>query len=331
MDIPWSRMSLAASQPGMWLADPSLQDAKSPKLTVTFNPARAEYLFLGSGHTFAELLALADAGKPLPRFALPPTIDAKVSAERSQVEAPNLVGVYRGTDPKLKDEYVVYSAHLDHLGVGEPIHGDNIYNGAMDDGSGIASILEIAMALHDSHAKLKRSVIFLAVTAEEKGLLGSRYFGGHPTVAKKDIVANLNIDMFLPLHPLKILTVEGVDESTLGDEIRSVGKQDGIDVEADQEPDRNLFIRSDQYNFIRSGVPALAFKFGYVKGSPEELLHKQWLTNRYHAPSDDVNQPVDKAAAARFDEIMLQLGEKVANDDARPHWNDNSFFKRFAK
>jgi Zn-dependent M28 family amino/carboxypeptidase len=150
-------------------------------------------------------------------------------------------------------------------------------------------------------------------------------------VPKQDIVANLNIDMFLPLHPLKILTVEGVDESTLGDEIRSVGKQDGIEVEADQEPDRNLFIRSDQYNFIRKGVPALAFKFGYTKGSPEELLHKQWLTNRYHAPSDDVNQPVDKAAAARFDQVMLQLGEKVANDDARPHWNDNSFFKRFAQ
>ena len=284
MDIPWSRMSLASSQPGMWLSDPSLQDTKSPKLTVTLNPAHAEMLFAGTGHTFAELLALADAGKPLPRFPMGASLQAKIVSERSHVESPNLVGVYPGTDPTLKDEYVVFSAHLDHLGVGQPINGDKIYNGAMDDGSGIASILEIARALHDSHAKLKRSVLFVAVTAEEKGLLGSRYFVGHPTVPKSSMVANLNIDMFLPLHPLNILSVQGIDESTLGEEMRKVGSQDEIEIQGDLEPDRNLFIRSDQYNFIRAGVPALAFKFGYIKGSPEEKMHKDWLTNRYHAP-----------------------------------------------
>lgn len=331
MDIPWSRMSLASSQPGMWLSDSSLQDTKSPKLTVTFNPAHAETLFAGTGHTFAEMLALADSGKPLPRFPMGASLQAKIVSERSHVESPNLVGVYPGTDPTLKDEYVVFSAHLDHLGVGQPINGDKIYNGAMDDGSGIASILEIARALHDSHAKLKRSVLFLAVTAEEKGLLGSRYFVGHPTVPKSAMVANLNIDMFLPLHPLNILSVQGVDESTLGEEMRKVGSQDEIEIQGDLEPDRNLFIRSDQYNFIRAGVPALAFKFGYTKGSPEEKMHKDWLTNRYHAPSDDANQPVDLAAAATFDNVMVQLAEKIANDRDRPHWNEKSFFKRFAK
>jgi Zn-dependent M28 family amino/carboxypeptidase len=200
----------------------------------------------------------------------------------------------------------------------------------MDDASGIASILEISRMLHESNAKLKRSVIFLAVTGEEKGLLGSRYFAAHPTVNEKNIVADINLDMFLPLHPLHYLEVQGLGESTLGDEIRAVAGQAGVEVQADKEPQRNLFIRSDQYNFIRQGIPALAFKFGYLPGSPDEKLHKDWLKNRYHAPSDDLNQPVDKAAAAQFNEIILHLIERVADANGRPQWKPDSFFRRFA-
>jgi Zn-dependent M28 family amino/carboxypeptidase len=146
----------------------------------------------------------------------------------------------------------------------------------------------------------------------------------------KSIVADINLDMFLPLHALHYLEVQGVDESTLGDDIRAVAKTAGVEVQSDKEPQRNLFIRSDQYNFIKHGVPALAFKFGYVPGSPEEKLHKDWLKNRYHAPSDDLNQPVDKEAAAEFNQIILKLAERVANANERPQWKANSFFKRFA-
>jgi Zn-dependent M28 family amino/carboxypeptidase len=177
---------------------------------------------------------------------------------------------------------------------------------------------------------LKRSVLFIAVTGEEKGELGSGFFAAYPTVPKKSIVADINMDMYLPLFPLKYLEVQGLAESTLGDDIRAACKKAGVEVQADKEPDRNLFIRSDQYSFIKQGVPALAFKFGYIPGSAQEKVAKDWLKNRYHAPSDDLNQPVDKAAAAEFNRILLDVGVRVADAAERPRWNDNSFFKRFA-
>ncbi len=331
MDVPWPRMTLARFQPSMSLANVELKETQGMQLNLTINPEHADRFFQGTGHTIAELLAAADGDKPLPHFPLKVTIRAKVALAKSTTESPNVVGVLEGSDSKLKSEYVVLSAHLDHVGVGKPINGDSIYNGAMDDASGIATILEVARMMKESNTRPKRSLVFLAVTGEEKGLQGSRYFATHPTVNAKSIAADINLDMFLPLHKLQFLEVQGLDESTLGDDIRAIAEKAGITIQADKEPQRNLFIRSDQYSFIREGVPALAFKFGYLPGSPEEKLHKEWLKNRYHAPSDDLNQPVDKAAAARFNEIMFRLTERVANAAERPQWKENSFFRRFAK
>jgi Zn-dependent M28 family amino/carboxypeptidase len=198
----------------------------------------------------------------------------------------------------------------------------------MDDASGVASLIEIARAL--KAAPPRRSVLFLAVTGEEKGLLGSRYFASHPSVPAGSIVADLNLDMFLPIHSLRLLTVYGLGESSLGSDIQAVAKTYGVGVQADPEPDRNIFVRSDQYSFIREGVPSLAFKFGFTPGSPEERLQKQWLQQRYHAPSDDAMQPVDLAAAARFNRLVAALARRVANNTSRPTWNQNSFFRRFA-
>jgi Zn-dependent M28 family amino/carboxypeptidase len=251
-----------------------------------------------------------------------------VSADRSEVECENVAAVLRGTDPRLRDEYVVISAHLDHLGAGVPVNGDSIYNGAMDDASGVASLIEIARAL--KAAPPRRSVLFLAVTGEEKGLLGSRYFASHPSIPAASIVADLNLGMFLPIHSLRLLTVYGLAESSLGADIQAVAKTYGVGVQADPEPDRNIFVRSDQYSFIREGVPALSFKFGFTPGSPEERLQQQWLAQRYHAPSDDATQPVNLAAAARFNRIIADLARRVANNTARPAWNQSSFFRRFA-
>ncbi|HTS47865.1 MAG TPA: M28 family metallopeptidase [Bryobacteraceae bacterium] len=330
MDIPWSRARLSRFMPSMSLADPSLDESQGLRLAVTINAERADKWFQGTGHTISEILADADSNRPLPHFALPAVVRAHVQLKKWKVESQNVAALLPGSDPKLKNDYVVLTAHLDHLGVGEPINGDKIYNGAMDDASGIASDLEIARMLHESNAKLRRSVLFVAVTGEEKGLLGSRYFSTHPTVNGKSIVADINMDMFLPLHALHYLEVQGLGESTLGDDIRTVAKAAGVEVQADKEPQRNLFIRSDQYSFIRRGIPALAFKFGYIPGSPEEKLHKDWLRDRYHAPSDDLNQPVDKAAAAQFDRIILALVERVADANSRPEWKPDSFFRRFA-
>ena len=330
MDIPWSRARLSRFMPSMSLADPSLDESQGLRLAVTINAEQADKWFRGSGHTIAEILADSDNDRPLPHFALPVSVRAHVQLKKWKLESQNVAALLPGTDPKLRNEYVVLTSHLDHVGVGEPINGDKIYNGAMDDASGVASDLEIARMLHDANAKPRRSVLFVNVTGEEKGLQGSRYFAAHPTVNGKNLVADINMDMFLPLHSLHYLEVQGLGESTLGDDIRAVSKAAGVEVQADKEPQRNLFIRSDQYSFIRRGVPALAFKFGYLPGSPEEKLHKDWLRDRYHAPSDDLNQPVDKAAAAQFDRIILALVERVADANSRPEWKPDSFFRRFA-
>jgi hypothetical protein len=331
MDIPWDRSSLARFMPSMSLADPAMDDNRGLSIGIGVNPAKAEPWFEGSGHTFAEILAASESNQPLPRFPLAQSLKAVVAVDRSDVTSQNVAAVLPGTDPVLKNEYVVFSAHLDHIGIGKPINGDAIYNGAMDNASGIAAMLDVAAMLKESGTKLRRSVLFVAVTGEEKGLLGSKYFANLPTVDPRSIVANLNTDMFLPLFPMKRLTVYGIDESDLGDEAAAVARSLGVVPEPDPEPKRNVFIRSDQYSFIRQGVPAIALKVGFAKGSPEEALSKAWLTERYHAPSDDLMQPVDKTAAADFDALVAKLLERVANRDARPRWKDSSFFKRFAR
>ena len=330
MDIPWARATLSRLNPIMSVADSAIPDVPGLVFSAQLNPDRADAVFAASGQQFASILALADANQPVPGFPLNVNLRAHVQVKRSQLESQNVAGILPGTDPALKDEYVVFSAHLDHLGIGAPIKGDRIYNGAMDNAAGVATLLEIASMLHQEDAKLKRSILFLAVTGEEKGEQGSLYFAGHPTIPRKNIVADVNVDMFMPLFALKYLEVQGLDESSLGAEIRAACDQAGVIVQADKEPDRNLFTRSDQYSFVREGIPALAFKFGYVKGSPEEKIAKDWLKERYHAPSDDLSQPVDKTAAGQFDRILLDLGTRIANAAERPRWNPDSFFRRFA-
>ncbi|MCU1253750.1 MAG: putative aminopeptidase [Candidatus Angelobacter sp.] len=330
MDIPWSRISANRAHPSMALKGAEFDETAGEDLAVTFNPEKAQKLFEGSGHTLQELLDLVKERKPLPRFPLIPTIRAKASVNKKTVESANLVAELPGSDSQLKNEYVVLSAHLDHLGVGEPINGDRIYNGAMDNASGSAVLLDVIASLKKSPKKLKRSLLFVFVTAEEKGLLGSRYFTTHPTVKPGSMIANINIDMFLPIVPLKVLTVYGLGESDLGDMAREVAQSLGVQVQADPEPQRNAFIRSDQYNFIRHGVPALAMGVGFEKGSPEQEIFKNWRTQRYHAPSDDLDQPVDVAAAGKYEEIIHGLMVRAADDPGRPQWKPDSFFRRYA-
>ena len=340
MDFGWDRVASGASQPGMRLAPtpedaaiaarhPALAELRHTMLSATFNPAEAEKLFAGTGHTFAEILALADAQKPLPRFALDKTLTATVTTETSNVESPNIVAKLEGSDPTLKSEYVLVSAHLDHLGVGAPIKGSSIYSGAMDDASGVASVLEIAKRFSQSPDRPKRTMLFVVFTAEEKGLLGSRYFAGHPTVPESEIVADFNMDMFMPLFPLKKLHVQGLAESTLQDEAKAVGAEHHIEIAPDPEPDRNSFIRTDQYSFVQAGVPALAMKFGWTMGSPEYKQWRAWLAERYHSTQDNLAQPMDYAAAAQFDSFLGDLARRVADNPTRPHYMDSSFFKRF--
>ncbi|HYL14466.1 MAG TPA: M28 family metallopeptidase [Terriglobales bacterium] len=330
MDIPWSRIAINRTHPSMDLADPEFNETRGEKLALFFNPAHAEKLFEGSGHTFQEIVEVGKDRKPLPHFVLPVSIKAVARVDRKDVESNNIIAKLAGSDPQLKNQYVVLSAHIDHIGIGEPINGDRIYNGAMDNASGCAVLLDVAASLKKQRENLKRSLLFVFVTGEEKGLLGSKYFAARPTVDPRSMVADINIDMFLPIVPLKTLTVYGLEESDLGDLARESAQARGISVQADPEPLRNVFIRSDQYNFIVHGIPALAM--GVAPTTPEQKeLFKDWLTHRYHAPSDDLEQPVDLSAAAAYEEVIRGLMIRVADDSQRPEWKANSFFRRYAE
>jgi Zn-dependent M28 family amino/carboxypeptidase len=331
MDIPWSRIALNRAHPSMDLTDPQFNETAGEKLALYVNPAKAEKFFEGSGHSFQDIAELGKDRKPMPHFALPSKIKVRAKVDKKEVESANVIAKLPGSDPQLKNEYVVLSAHVDHLGIGEPVNGDRIYNGAMDNASGCAVLLDVAASLKKSGDKLKRSLLFVFVTGEEKGLLGSKYFAAKPTVDPRAMVADINIDMFLPIVPPKVLTVYGLSESDLGDMAGEVAKSYGLTVQPDPEPLRNVFIRSDQYNFIRHGIPALMMDVSFDPNSAEQRqMYRDWRTQRYHAPSDDVDQPVDLSAAAKYEDVVRGLTVKVADDAQRPQWKPDSFFRRYA-
>lgn len=331
-DVPWERANLARLSPVLILGVPELVETEGMQVSLGISPQAGDRLLVGTGHTTAELMAADKSGQPLPKFPLKVRIRTQASFSEKSAISENVIGVLPGSDPKLKSEYVVFSAHLDHLGVGQPVPSnpdDRIYNGAMDNASGIASMIEVAKSLGGK--KLKRSVLFAAVTGEEGGLLGSKFFANMPTVPADRMVADLNADMFLPIIPLKGITVLGLDESDLGKEFADVARRFGVPVKPDPEPKRNLFIRSDQYSFIRQGIPSLAFKFHSDPGTPEKAVMDAWLRERYHAPSDDINQPVNLEGAVQFNKVMTAFVQNIADRPTRPKWYPESFFTRYAK
>lgn len=310
------------SRASLGLAD----DPANRGILINLKAEAAERLFAGSGQSYARLIALSEARAPLPTIPLKPKLRAALEIDRKPVDAPNVVAIIRGTDPALRDQYLVVSAHLDHLGFGRPVNGDSLYNGAMDNASGVATLLETAKAFHDGNIHPRRSIIFLAVTGEEEGELGSAYFAMHPTVPPSQIVADLNTDMFLPIILLTGVFAYGVDESDLGRDVESVLKARGLANIPDPEPAQVRFIRSDQYSFIQRGIPAMAFKAGYTSGSPEMKTVSDWLANRYHKPSDDLAQSVDFQCAADFDAMYFDIVRTVADRPTRPAWYRQSVF-----
>jgi len=313
-------------QSGIQLADPALNPLEGARLSATLPAASASALFAGSPHTLDELQALAKNGDALPSFPLSVTVHATTTTKViSTVEAPNVVALLEGSDPKLKHEYLVLSAHLDHLGVGRPVDGDTIYHGAMDNASGIASLIETAKALAQG-PRPKRSVIFLALTGEEEGELGSQFYAHYPTVSRAQIIADLNMDMYLPIFPLHFLEVQGLGESTLGNDARAAAQRNDIEVQFDKQPDENRFIRSDQASFVKFGIPSLAFKFGWLPDTPEQKAFNDWIRDRYHRPGDNLTQPIDREGAVHFDRVLFTLVTRVANASSRPAWYPESFF-----
>jgi len=329
-DIPWGRLATGLLLPRMELKEVDPRDPRPLQLAVVFNPERLDLLLAGSGHSVSDVVDGLGGPGPLPRFPLAVRLRTHVKVRRSTARCTNVVGLLPGSDPTLRSEYVVGSAHLDHLGIGEPVNGNPIYSGAMDNASGVAALIEIARAIKASGAKPKRSLLFLVVTGEEKRLLGSEYFTKHPSISGR-IVADLNMDMFLPLYPLKHLEVHGLGESSLGPTLRDVASEVGVETHPEYVPDQAVFIRSDQYNFVRAGVPSLMVSIGYQKGSSEEETFKTFFRERYHSPADNVNQPVNLVTAAQFTDLLGRVMLQVANNPRRPSWNADSFFRKFAR
>jgi Zn-dependent M28 family amino/carboxypeptidase len=331
LSLSWERYSRNRLTWGYGLADTALDEHYGERFKISVNPARAQKFFEGTGHSFDSLVVAARRGDPLPRFPLARRIRARVRIDRRVATSPNVVGIIRGTDPRLRRESVILSAHLDHLGIGSPDHGDSIYNGAMDNASGVATLIEIARALGQAEHRPKRSIVLLALAAEEEGLLGSWTFAKRPPRTVGKMVANVNLDMFLPIIPLRATIAYGVDESTLGDRYRAVADSADVALAPDTAPEQTYFIRSDQFSFVRAGVPALFFEFGALPGDSAQAKQlRQWM-QRYHAPSDDARQPVDLKAAAAFNRLLTRFTEDVANAPERPMWHEDSFFARFAR
>lgn len=331
VEIPWDRRVALAAVPALYFKDASLRDSRTPFITAQLDPARSALLFADSGHEFAALATAADASTPIASFPLAQRLRATVGTRRADLSSSNILAMLPGSDPRLRHEYLVMSAHLDGYGIGTPMKGDAIYNGALDNASGVASLIEIARALRAAKEAPRRSILFAIVTGEEKGLLGSRYFAQRPTVPLRSIVANLNFDMALPLFPLTSVTPIGYDQSSLGNDARAVSAAMSLPITPDPFPDRNVFIRSDQYSFVRAGIPALFFKFGFKAGTPEAALEKAWRANIYHSPFDDTKQPVMAAESVKLNDYVAAVTLRVANARSRPTWNGDSFFRRFAK
>ncbi|MGH6911187.1 MAG: M28 family peptidase, partial [Phenylobacterium sp.] len=281
-------------------------------------------LIEGSGRNADEVLKAGGAKQPLASFDVPARLTASFKVATRDYTAKNVLAVLPGSDAKLKADHVVLSAHLDGYGFGEPVGGDALYNGALDDAAYVGTLIRFA----DKHKgkPLKRSVLFAAFTGEEKGLLGAHWFVDHPTVPKASLVADLNLDQLRPLFPLEIMTQLAVDESSLGATARKIAGSMGIRIQPDPEPERGLLARADHYPFMQIGVPATGFIFGYEPGTEAERRYREWYQVRYHRPQDDLTQPMDFEAAGKFNRFFYALAETVADAADRPSWTPGSTY-----
>ncbi|GAB3818452.1 M28 family peptidase [Pontibacter rugosus] len=299
------------------------------KLLGMLNYITLQKLMAGAGADVAQAAASIKGGQTA-SVALPFSLSGSYGSSYQDIESYNVVGKIEGSDSKLKDEYVVHSAHLDHVGIGRPIDGDSIYNGAHDNASGVASLLEIANVYARLKNKPKRSVLIVMVTAEEMGLLGSAYFAKFPTVPASQVVADINTDMPTLIAPLLAVVPLGAAHSSLEDEVKQASNYLGLDVEEDPEPEQNRFVRSDQYSFVTQGVPALHIKYGNKTADGKNNLDetvKVWREKYYHKPQDGLEGGIfDFDAAKKYAQLNFLIGYLVAQDVERPTWKQGDFF-----
>lgn len=317
------------NQKGKLMSSSSYPFAKI-KIVGTLSNSVCNTIFSNAGKDLKAVVDLLKKGEPQ-SFATNFNLKADYESTYTDFNTFNVAGKIEGTDSKLKKEYVVHSAHLDHMGIGTVVEGDSIYNGAHDNASGVSSLLQITKIYQGLKEKPKRSILILMVTGEEMGLLGSSYFALKPTVPIKNIVANVNTDMPAIIAPLLSVAALGADHSTLVNPVNEAATYLGLDVEPDPEPKENRFVRSDQYSFIKQGIPALHIKYGNKtpdgKNNLNEFVEK-WRAKYYHKPQDDMNGIFDFEAGRKYAQLNFLIGYLVANDAQRPNWNPGDIFAK---
>ncbi len=328
----WKRVSEnAGERAGMTWINLSGEAANYfPELqgSALLNVPPSHELFSRAPITFEQALDAADAGTPL-STPLGTEITLARKTDHESIASPNVVGILRGGNPELANEYVVFSAHLDHVGTGVPINGDTIYNGMYDNAMGTALLIETARAFAAMPEPPRRSILFIAVTAEERGLVGSDYYAHYPTVPSDSMVANVNLDMPLLLYPLADVIAFGSEHSSLEKAIGEVVGEEDFGLMPDPVPQEVLFIRSDQYSFVKQGVPSVFLVPGFTSTDPEvnvAEVFRNHLQTHYHQPSDDLSRPIDWGSAIRFARVNVRIGYAVAQEDARPSWHEGDFF-----
>lgn len=311
-----------------WIQDDGTTFTRAPNLRVSaqFSPSGSERLFAAAPTAWADVLAAAALdGGVTPTFDLPVTLAIAQASTISEIRSANVLGMIEGSDPVLREQVLVLSAHLDHIGVAKTVEPDRINNGALDNAAGVATLLEAARALMTG-PRPKRSVLLLANTAEETGLLGAQYFAKRPTIDAARMIANINLDMPVLTYDFQDVIVFGGDRSTLRSAITEAAAEMSIGIGEDPFPEQGIFTRSDHFRFVEEGIPSVMLATGMANGG--EAAWAEHFAKHYHRPSDELNDTINLAAAAKFAELKTRIALTVANAPQRPLWFKNDFFAR---
>ena len=339
---PWARAAADWAHPALRLrcttaacgrVGGAIDSFPGLRAVASVSTRAASRLFAGTGQDYDALLAAADAGT-LRGFALPGRMTLATRTRITPTVSHNVVARSPGRGPRAA-EHIVFTAHLDHVGIGVPVRGDAVYNGAIDNALGVAVMLESARQLARDAPPSGRSLLFVATTAEESGLLGAEWFVRHPPVAREGLVANLNLDMPILLAPSEDVVAIGGDHSTLRAVVEAAARDAGVDLSPDPAPGQSMFVRSDQYPFIRGGIPAV-YLTGGVQGArwgdDPAGAARAFMRERYHRPDDDLAQPIQYADAARLARLNAGIARRIATDPDRPNWHPGDFFgERFGR
>jgi Zn-dependent M28 family amino/carboxypeptidase len=332
--VPWDKMRKRVDYPNYtWVGPDGTPYLSAPRLAFSGNlgPKAAAALFANAPVPLAELIAQSEKqGARIKGFALAPRIAAERHSIVGRIASPNVIGLLRGSDPKLANEYIVLSGHLDAIGLVDPVDGDRIVNGAMDNASGIATMLEAARSFVQSGKRPRRSILFVGLAAEEKGLLGASYLAQHPVVGNGKVVGLVNLDMPTLTYDFKDVVAFGAEHSTIGSSVARAIAAEGVALVPDPEPHQVGFVRTDHYMFVKQGVPAVSLDTG--PGNGGAAASADFIRNRYHEPGDDISQNFDWNAAAKFARINYLIARELADADTPPLWYAGDFFgETFAK